>query len=172
MNLNKAFVLGNVTQDPQIRALPDGRPVANFGLATNRFYTDKTGEKKQQAEFHNIVAFGRNAEIVQQYVKRGSLLLVEGRLQTKNWQDQNGTKKYRTEIVVERLQLGPKSASYQSTPQTNENIKKPLEEEIPVIEEDNPSVDKKPQASSTEKPLENKIEDESQDDIDVKNIPF
>ena len=84
MFLNKVFVLGNLTADPDIRALPSGQSVANFRIATNRIFYDKDGQKQERAEFHNIVAFGRNAEIVQQYLRKGSLLLIEGRLQTRS----------------------------------------------------------------------------------------
>ncbi|MGC9049036.1 MAG: single-stranded DNA-binding protein [Patescibacteria group bacterium] len=109
MNVNKAIILGNVTRDPEIRNLPSGQNVVSFGVATNRFWTDKqSGEKKSQVEFHNVIAFGRLAEVVQQFLKKGSLVYVEGRLQTRNWQDQQGAKHFRTEIVAERLQLGPR----------------------------------------------------------------
>ena len=111
MNVNKAIVLGNVTRDPEIRSLPSGQSVASFGVATNRFWTDKTsGEKKSQVEFHNISAFGRLAEIAQQFLKKGSLVYIEGRLQTRSWQDQQGNKRSRTDIIAERLQLGPRQA--------------------------------------------------------------
>ncbi|MBI2121547.1 MAG: single-stranded DNA-binding protein [Candidatus Sungbacteria bacterium] len=108
MNLNKAFVLGNLTRDPELRQTATGQAVCSFGIATNRFYTDSTGQKQKQAEFHNVVAWGRQAEIVNQYLKKGSLVLVEGRLQTRNWQDQQGQKHWRTEIIAEKIQLGPR----------------------------------------------------------------
>src|SRR3989338_3520273 len=108
MNFNKAFVLGNVTRDPELRRTPSGQAVTSFGLATNRVWKDQSGEQKQQAEFHNIVMWGRLAEISSQYLKKGSLVFVEGRLQTRSWQDQQGQKKYRTEIVGETMQLGPR----------------------------------------------------------------
>ena len=108
MNLNKVFVLGNLTKDPELRQTPTGQAVCSFGIATNRFFTDSTGQKQKQAEFHNIVAWGRQAEIINQYLKKGSILLVEGRLQTRSWQDQQGTKHWRTEIVADQIQLGPR----------------------------------------------------------------
>ena len=110
MNLNKAFIIGNLTRDPEMRNLPSGQPVANFGVATNRFWT-KNGEKQKQAEFHNVVLFGRLAEIAKQYLAKGSIVFVEGRIQSRSWDGKDGQKKYRTEIVGERLQLGPKNAS-------------------------------------------------------------
>jgi single-strand DNA-binding protein len=108
MNLNKAFILGNLTQDPELRTLPSGKPVVSFGVATNRFWLDQSGQKQQEAQFHNIVAFGRQAEIAKQYLTKGSLVLIEGRIQTRSWEAQDGSKRYRTEIIAERLQLGPK----------------------------------------------------------------
>ena len=107
MYLNKVFLYGNLTRDPEIRALPSGAQVASFGLATNRVYKDKTGEKKEVAEFHNIVAFGRQAEVIGQYCKKGKAIFVEGRIQTRSWEGkEDGKKQYRTEIVVETFQFG------------------------------------------------------------------
>ncbi len=110
MNLNKAFIIGNLTRDPELRQTPSGQSVASFGIATNRFFTDATGQKQQQAEFHNIVAWGRLAEICHQYLKKGGIAFVEGRLQTRSWQDPQGNPRSRTEIIAERIQLGPRTA--------------------------------------------------------------
>jgi len=90
--------------------LPSGQTVTSFGLATDRFFTDKNGQKQQQTEFHNIVLFGKLAEISNQFLTKGSLVFIEGRLQTRSWQDNSGNKKSRTEIIAERLQLGPRTA--------------------------------------------------------------
>ena len=135
MNLNKAFVLGRLTRDPESRNLPSGQQVTSFGLATDRFFTDKNGQKQQQAEFHNIVAFGKSAEIASQYLSKGSLVLIEGRLQTRSWQDSTGIKKYRAEIVVQSIQLGPRTGH--STDAGKTTPQPPTEkEEIPIIEEE------------------------------------
>lgn len=107
MYLNKVFIIGNLTRDPEVRALPTGNKVCSFSVATNRVWKDKNGAKQESAEFHNIVTFGRQAEIVAQYMKKGSSILVEGRLQTRSWDDKtSGEKKYRTEIVADSIQLG------------------------------------------------------------------
>ena len=107
MYLNKAFIIGNLTRDPEIRALPTGTKVCTFGIATNRTFKDKDGNRQDTAEFHNIVVFGRVAELVAQFLKKGSQALVEGRMQTRSWDDkQTGTKKYRTEIVADTVQFG------------------------------------------------------------------
>ncbi len=110
MYLNKAMLFGNITKDPEIRALPSGIKVASFGLATNRTYKDKNGVKQEKSDFHNIVVFGKQAELIGQYMKKGSSLYVEGRIESRSWDDASGQKKYRTEIIVENFQFGPKSA--------------------------------------------------------------
>jgi single-strand DNA-binding protein len=128
MNLNKVFLIGRLTQDPKTKTLPSGKMVCVFGLATDRYFLDKEGKKQQQTEFHNVVLFGRLAEIASEYLKKGSLVFVEGRLRTRNWEDGEGNKKWRTEVVGERIQLGPKAG---------EKILPPLEEEkIPVVEDE------------------------------------
>lgn len=108
MNLNKVFLIGNLTRDPELRTLPNGQPVATFGIATNRIWKGKDGQQQKQVEFHNIVAFARLAEIAQQYLKKGGLVMVEGRLQTRSWDGQDGQKKSKTEIVIETMQMGPR----------------------------------------------------------------
>lgn len=111
MYLNKAFIAGNLTRDPELKSLPSGAKVANFGVATNRYWRDKsTGERKEATEFHNIVVFGAQAETVTQYLKKGSGVLIEGRIQTRSWEGQDGKKNYRTEVVADVVQFGARSA--------------------------------------------------------------
>jgi len=109
MYLNKALLYGNLTRDPEVRALPSGQQVATFGLATNRTYKNKEGQQQESTEFHNIVAFGRTAEVMGQYLKKGRPVFVEGRIQTRSWES-DGRKNYRTEIVVDNFQFGPQAA--------------------------------------------------------------
>ena len=109
MYLNKALLYGNLTRDPELRALPSGQQVATFGLATNRTFRNKEGQQQEQTEFHNIVAFGRTAEVMGQYLKKGRPVFVEGRIQTRSW-EADGRKNYRTEIVVDNFQFGPQAA--------------------------------------------------------------
>src|SRR4029079_16473597 len=109
MYLNKAILIGNLTRDPELRSLPSGIKVCTFSLATNRVWKDKNGARQESADYHNVVVFGRQAETVAQYMKKGSSILVEGRMQTRSWDDKtSGEKKYRTEIVADRTQFGPK----------------------------------------------------------------
>ena len=166
MNLNKTFILGNLTRDPELRTTPSGQVVCSFAVATNRIFTDKMGMKQKQAEFHNIVAWGRQAEIISQYLKKGSLLLVEGRLQTRSWDDQQGMKHWKTEIIAEQIQLGPRlgggtggdrmypdesSASQHQPASANRQAGgRPAEDTTPIIE----------------------LPSDDAEEIDVKDIPF
>jgi len=109
MYLNKAMVIGNLTRDPELKSLPSGVKVASFSVATNRSWKDANGAKQDATEYHNVVAFGKPAELIAQYCKKGSSLYIDGRLQTRSW-EQDGQKKYRTEIVVENFQFGPRPA--------------------------------------------------------------
>lgn len=135
MNLNKAILIGRITQDPKIRTLPSGQPVVNFGLATNRYFIDKAGERKQEIEFHNIVMFGKLADIASKYLKKGSLTMIEGRIRTRTWQDTAGNQRSRTEIIAERMQMGPRAAG-REVPTEVAPSKEVKPEEIPIIEEE------------------------------------
>ena len=112
MNLNKAILIGRVTADPQLRTIPSGQSVATFSVATNRTWTGKTGNREEEVEFHNVVAWGRQAEIASQFLTKGQLIVVEGRLRTRSWQDKQGQNHRTTEIICERLQLGPRPAGF------------------------------------------------------------
>jgi len=103
MDLNRAMIIGNLTRDPEVRSTPTGKSVASFGVATNRYWNDANGQKQKQAEFHNVVFWGKLAEIVGQYLKKGQRIYVEGRLQTREWTGQDGIKRYRTEIIGENM---------------------------------------------------------------------
>jgi len=146
MNLNKAILLGRVASDPETRSTTTGQTVCSFRLVTNRIFTSNN-QKQERAEFHNIVLWRRLAEIASQYLTKGALVLIEGRVETRSWQDASGTKKYRTEIVAEKMQLGPKSASTSASNPKNESSPA-VQEEIPIIEE------------------------EQEGEIDVSQIPF
>jgi single-strand DNA-binding protein len=109
MYINKAMLYGNLTRDPELRALPSGGQIASFSVATNRVFKKADGSKQESTEFHNIVVFGRQAETVSQYLKKGSAVYVEGRIQTRSWDSPEKGKQYRTEIIAERVQFGPRS---------------------------------------------------------------
>jgi single-strand DNA-binding protein len=193
MNLNKAIVVGRLTHDPEVRSLPSGQNVASFSVATNRVWVDQGGNRQEAVEFHNISAFGKLADICSQYLNKGQIVLIEGRLQTRSWQDQQGVKKQRTEIVANNMQMGPRAgegsgggtgsnsfSQNQNQPQNsqqqsqqssefsqntqqnsdfsdNSSQNEVSQEEIPVIDsEEGPSLD----------------QEQDQNKVDVKNIPF
>lgn len=135
MYLNKVTLIGNLTRDPELKALPGGTQVCAFSIATNETFKDKSGAKQERVEFHNIVCFGKTAENVSRYMKKGSQIYIDGKLQTRTWEDKNsGEKKYRTEIVANSIQFGNKPQGQASAPaksaegQQSEDISYPEEE--------------------------------------------
>ncbi len=103
MDLNKAQIIGRITQDLELKQTPNGQNVTSFSVATNRNWTDSSGMKQEQVEFHNVVLWGKLAEIATQYLKKWSKLFLEWRIQTRSWEAQDGTKRYKTEIVWENM---------------------------------------------------------------------
>lgn len=132
-------MIGRLTQDPELRSTPSGQSVATLRMATNRVWNDPSGNKKDATEFHTIVAWGRLGEIANQYLKKGGLVMIEGRIQTRTWTDQNNNKKYFTEVVAEGLQLGPRTASA-SAGNVISDIKKDKDkdDDIPIIDANDP----------------------------------
>ena len=133
MNLNKVFVLGRLTVDPQLRSTAGGQQVTSFGVATNRVWNDPSGGKKEAVEFHNVVVWGKQADVATRFLKKGSLVLIEGRLQTREWEGKDGQKRRTTEIVCEKMQLGPRSANSGFVPKEN-TLEKAVEPELPTID--------------------------------------
>jgi len=177
-SLNKVQLIGNLTQDPEVRQTPGGQNVCSIGVATNRRWTDSSGQRQEKAEFHNIVFWGKLAEIVGQYLKKGSKIYVEGRLETRNWEAQDGTKRYRTEVIAESMimldskgsgggdflnEFAQSQASENNTPNSQEDVKQPKndtakpDEEVVTLEADT----EKNQAGANESK-----------GIDVNEIPF
>lgn len=110
MYLNKVYLIGNLTRDPELKSLPTGNKVCSFGVATNHVWKDANGAKQESAEYHNVVVFGRQAETSAQYLKKGQQVMIEGRIQTRSWDDKTtNEKKYRTEIIAESVQFGSKT---------------------------------------------------------------
>lgn len=109
MYFNKAIIIGNLTRDPELRSLPSGVQVCSFSVATNRVWKDKNGAKQESTDYHNVVVFARQAETAAQFLRKGASVMVEGRMQTRSWDAADGSKKYRTEIVADRVQFGPRS---------------------------------------------------------------
>lgn len=141
MNLNKVLLVGRVVKDIELRTTPQGQSVASFPLATNRVWNDKMGQKQEETEFHNVVVWGRQAEICKQYVQKGKLLMIEGRIKTRSWDAPNGERKYRTEVIAERVQFGPKSGDQPQATQFgggqdafSQELPKVQQEDVPVID--------------------------------------
>ncbi|MDP2586628.1 MAG: single-stranded DNA-binding protein [Candidatus Komeilibacteria bacterium] len=163
MDLNKAMIIGNVTRDPETRTTPAGQTVCNFAVATNLVWKDQSGQKQEKAEFHNVVAWRKLAETIAQYVKKGSRIYIEGRIQTRSWDDQaTNTKRYRTEIICDNMIMLDRAGanagqgqnrSYQS-PAANQN------------EQPTPADD----FSQSSAPAQGRVS--ADDEINVEDIPF
>jgi single-strand DNA-binding protein len=133
--------MGRLTADPQLRSTKGGSAVAVFSLATNRVWNDKNNQKQEEVEYHNIVVWGRQAEIVSKFLLKGQIAFVEGRMATRSYEDKTGVKKYVTEIVAERVQFGPKAmgggapgnTGFKSPASTEASASTPAIEEIPTI---------------------------------------
>ncbi|GMU74474.1 MAG: hypothetical protein AMXMBFR44_6710 [Candidatus Campbellbacteria bacterium] len=153
MYLNKALLYGNLTRDPEQRSLPSGAAVTSFSLATNRVWKDRDGNKQESTDYHNIVVFGKQAETVAQYLRKGSSAFVEGRIVTRSWDAQDGTKKYRTEIIADRIQFGPRAGAAASSAYAGKK-------------EEAPKDDKEPQLDTIQYP------DAEEEGINPEDIPF
>ena len=136
MYLNKALIVGNITRDIELKSLPSGQKVASFSIATNLVYKDASGQKKETVDYHNIVVFGKQAEMCAQYLIKGQKVMIEGRITTRSW-DKDGAKHYRTEILADRVQFGPKpqgsAQQYDGRDDTGFNTAEEVKEEKPAV---------------------------------------
>lgn len=133
MYLNKAIIIGNLTRDPELKAIASGNKVCTFSVATNRTYKDANGVRQEKTDYHNVVVWGKTAENVATYMKKGSQILVEGRMETRSWDDAaTNTKKYRTEIIADTVQFGSKPSG--GSPSSSQAGASKKEEEIDTIE--------------------------------------
>ena len=134
MYINKAMIYGNLTRDPEMKALPSGQNVTSMSIATNRVYKDRDGKQQEEADYHNVVVFGKQAENCAKYLTKGGGVFIEGRLQTRSW-DKDGVKQYRTEIIADSVQFGAKktaSVDNGNDPHTEADTIEPTDEvEIP-----------------------------------------
>ncbi len=151
LNLNKAMIIGNATRDPELRTTPNGKSVASFAVATNRRYTDGSGEQREEVQYHEIVAWGKLAEIVNQYIQKGSKVYVEGRIQTRHWEGQDGNRRERTEIIADNIiNLSPRTggSDYSETKSNTDSDNKDSEDK------------------------NDKKKDSIEDEINLDDIPF
>jgi len=155
MYINKVILYGNLTKDPELKSLPSGINVNSFSVATNRTTKDASGTKKDVVEYHNVVAFGKQAELIHQYVKKGNPIYIEGRIQTRSWDGPDGKKNYRTEVMLESFQFGPKGGAGASSTYPSQSSSTPA-----AAGADDQSV---PDAGEVQYPDE---------DINPEDIPF
>jgi single-strand DNA-binding protein len=166
MYLNKAFIIGNLTRDPELKALPSGIRVASFSVATNRIWKDQNGVRQENVDYHNVVVFGRQAETVSQYMKKGSNVFVEGRMQTRSWDAPDGKKQYRTEVVADRVQFGSRASG------VNEGGSKGSYGDSQSTSS-RPAPSPSQDSSSANDPLDNMPSmDYPEDEINPEDIPF
>lgn len=170
---NRVELIGNLTRDPELRFVPSGTAVATFGLATNRTYVSE-GEKKEEVDFHKVVAWGKLAELCSQLIKKGSRVFISGRLQYREWEPQEGGKRRDAEIVLEDLiLLTPKNDYGQEA--VVEDVR-PEEAKVPEKPDVTPEEPKLPEASETEEPEEKKPEEKSpakeEKVADDEDLPF
>ncbi|MFH2105135.1 MAG: single-stranded DNA-binding protein [Parcubacteria group bacterium] len=165
MDLNKATIIGRLTQDPEVKTTPNGQSVASFGVATNLTWKDQQGQKQERVEFHNVVAWRKLAEICGQYLQKGKQVYIEGRLQTRQWEGQDGVKRNRTEIVADNMIMlggpGGSSGGGQSQPAASSAAEEPpviqVEDEIKTDDKDN-----KPAAKGNN----------DKEKVSIEDIPF
>ncbi len=155
MNLNKVFIIGRITSDIVLKATPSNQPVTTMSVATNRVWTDKSGQKQEEAEFHNVVVWGRQAELASQFLSKGSLVLIEGRLRTRSWKDNNNQNRKVTEIVCERMQFGPRPQGSAQRPFVAKA--KPTDEHESLEEESLPQIS---------------VDESLEDEIKPEDLPF
>lgn len=166
MSLNRAQIIGNLTRDPEVRQTPGGAAVASFGVATNFQWTDQSGQKQEKVEFHNVVAWRRLAEICGQYLKRGSKVFIEGRIQTRSWEGEDGQKRYRTEIVADNMiMLDSKGRAMDGAPTGTAA-------DFDEFVGQGQSADSAPRKAAGVKKASKKQEASVEEDIPVEDLPF
>jgi len=171
MNVNKAILVGRVTRDPDVRNTASGQAVANIGLATNSFWTDKAGQKQEKTEFHNIVFWGRLAEIAGQYLIKGQEAYVEGRIESRTYTGKDGVERKVTEIVAENMQLGsrPRGAEYNASSAAQSSQSNRSGQAQPQAQNQNQPKNKA-QAPDENIPTINL--DDEQDEVKIEDVPF
>ena len=166
MNVNKVYIIGRLTQDPETRTTQSGQPVTTLRMATNRVWNNPSGQRQEATEYHTVIAWARLGEIASQYLKKGGLCLIEGRIQTRSWVDQNNNKRYVTEIIAESLQLGPRPAGQQMEGRSamSADVQRPMRSASPVTEAEIPIIDQN-------EPISAGVE-EDEVKVDEKDLPF
>ena len=164
-SLNRVEIIGNLTRDPELRYTPNGQPVASFGVATNMVWTDQSGEKQQKAEFHNVVAWRKLAEICAEYLQKGRQVYVEGRLETRNWEGQDGVKRNRTEIVTNNVIFLGGRGDAPASPAGKPQGSAPKTSSAPKAATPKPEAGKKPEKDTAKK-------GSGGEEVNIDDIPF
>ncbi len=162
MNLNKVYLIGRLTQDPETRSTTSGQSVTTLRMATNRVWKDPSGGRRDATEYHTVIAWSRLGEIASQYLKKGGLVMIEGRLQTRNWTGKDNVKRYVTEIVAEGLQMGPRTTGQNNYSADVADVKKPSP--LPIKDSDIPIIDEN-------EPMNSGVEEDEMS-IKEKDLPF
>ena len=159
MNINKVIILGRLTRDPEMRMTPSGQNVTNISVATSRRWKDKDGQWQEKPEYHNVVIWGKRAEVINQYFIKGQEIFIEGRLETRNWDDKDtGKKMYRTEIILDNFEFGAKP----NTSERNEEIKNNVQDTTPVATPQQPKEEEIPTINL----------DDEVDEVKIEDVPF
>ena len=168
-SFNQVILVGNMARDPELRTIPSGQSVANFAVATNRVWQNQDGQQEEQADFHNIVAWGKLAELAQQYLAKGRKVMVVGRLQTRSWEGDDGKKNYRTEVVANDISFLDRPGDEGSRNNNSFNQDLPVRD----ISQDKLDSGKKTDSAKPAKKKDEKIEIEDLgDEVDLSEIPF
>jgi single-strand DNA-binding protein len=156
MTLNKVMIIGNLVRDPEVKTTPSGVSVASFSVATSYVWKDQSGQKQEKAEYHNVVAWRKLADIIGQYLKKGSKIYLEGRLQTRDWTGQDGVKRYRTEIIADNMIMLDRAGANSSGGNWSKPAASAVSNDIPTIQQDAPAVSS----------------ESDSDEIKLEDIPF
>ena len=168
-SLNRVQLIGNLTRDPELRYTPNGNAVCSFGIATNRSWTTEAGEKREEVDFHNIIAWNKLGELCSQFLVKGRKVYVEGRLSTRSWTGQDGQQKTRTEVVIDDMILLDSKGNYQQAKESREELPEP-EEAKPVKKAARSTSSEKEEAETkSEEPAQTSG---SEDEVMPDDIPF
>ncbi|MBL7058551.1 single-stranded DNA-binding protein [Patescibacteria group bacterium] len=176
MDLNKAMIIGNVTRDPEIKTTPSGQSVASFAIATNLVWIDQAGQKQQKAEFHNITAWRKLAEVCSQYLKKGSKVYIEGRIETRDWTPQDGIKRYRTEIIADNMiMLDSKGTAQTQSPSPQFGQARAPQAPSKNFAQQNQNFQSATPTISADEPVNHPIDQDrnpQEDEVRIEDIPF
>jgi len=165
MNLNKATLIGRLTRDPELKTTPSGKQVTTFSVATSLKYKDQSGQRQEKTEFHNIVSWGKQAEVIAQYFTKGQEIYLEGRMETRSWDDkETGKKMYRTEIVLDKFEFGAKPQGASNDTQLNAGTTAVANQNMPN------NKNSQPQTEEEDIPTINL--DDEKEDVKIEDVPF